>query len=440
MSSERRKTLIKYVVPAIGSSVCFFLFTIVDGIFVGHGVGTDAVGAINLVLPFVLTVGAVFMLTTIGGITITAIRLGRGDKEGANQAFMHAVFMNAIFSILLFIVGVFFTDSLCTFMGATGRFHELTTEYLFWYSLFIIPSGFSSLFQGFCRNDNSPGLVGVAVTVSTIFNIFGDWFLIFPMQIGLKGAAIATGVSQCIALAITMTHFFRKKGDLRIRLVKLKKALLGKVLVRGLPECISQLGTPVSTLCLNLVLVQKIGDIGVNAFGIINYIASFSVAIFLGTSQGLQPLFGQSYGAKNDSDLKFYFHSGLLINFFGSAIINILLLFIGGSICSLFGADEITLQYTIKSMPIYGCGFIVMAFNVIITSFLYSTKRSKQAIFINVLRSFILNTVITLGLPAIWGGDIAWFTFAIYEAIVLLVAVILLQHAEKRRLSGEQYV
>ena len=96
MDNSRVKTLVKYVVPTLLSNVCFFLFTIVDGIFVGHGIGTNGLGAVNLIVPFVMVVNAVFMLTTIGGITIVAIRLGRGDKDGANEAFMHAVTVNII--------------------------------------------------------------------------------------------------------------------------------------------------------------------------------------------------------------------------------------------------------------------------------------------------------------------------------------------------------
>ena len=89
--NSRSKNLTKYVLPTVIGNCCFFLFTIIDGIFVGHGVGTDALGAVNLVMPFVMTVNALFMLTTIGGITVTAIRLGRGDHAGANQAFMHSL-------------------------------------------------------------------------------------------------------------------------------------------------------------------------------------------------------------------------------------------------------------------------------------------------------------------------------------------------------------
>ncbi|MFA7100959.1 MAG: MATE family efflux transporter [Bacilli bacterium] len=431
MVSSRSKNLIKYVIPTMLGSVSFFLFTIVDGIFVGQGVGTDALGAVNLMMPFVMVVNALFQLTTIGGVTVMAIRFGRKDNEGANQVFLHSLLGALVISLVLCLIGTCLTGPVCHLLGATITYHEMAVDYLFWYSLFIIPSALSTAFQGFLRNDGSPLLVSGAVVFGAILNIFGDWLLVFPLQMGLKGAAIATGVSQCVTLLILSFHFILKKGKLRIHRFKPQTALFKKIAIRGLPECIAQFATPVTTLLMNKVLITQVGDIAVNSYSIISYVASFSVAVFFGTSEGLQPLIGNCYGAKDTPDLKFYFHSGLIINFLGSALINVLLLIFGNHICLLFGADEATLAYTTQAMPIYALGFLVMAFNTMISSYFYSTKRSKQADVINVLRSFIINSIVILALPAIFGKEIIWYAFAIYEALVLVIAVILLKHSER---------
>lgn len=178
-------------------------------------------------------------------------------------------------------------------------------------------------------------------------------------------------------------------------------------------------------------MLAKVGNIGVNAFSIIGYVASFSVAIFFGTAEGLQPMFGQCYGAKNERDLKFYFRAGLIINFVGSVIIYILLFFVGGPVCRLFGADTQTLDYTVLSMPKYAWGFSVMALNTIISAYLYSTKRSTQAIIMNVLRSFVFNLAVIILLPEIFGAAAVWYTFGVYELLVLAAALILLKSSEK---------
>lgn len=206
MHNPKLRTVARYVIPAICSNVCFFLFTIVDAIFVGRGVGTNALGAVNLVSPVILMV------------------------------------------------------------GANETFHHFMVDYLFWYSIFIIPSGLSIGLQNYCRNDNAPGLVSLVVIITTICNIFGDWLFIFPFNMGTKGAAIATGVSQTIGLLILLTRFARKRGNLRFGRTKLNARIFRGIIVHGLPEGISQLSNPVMTLCMNYVLIQRIGDLGLLIF------------------------------------------------------------------------------------------------------------------------------------------------------------------------------
>lgn len=435
MFSLQTKNLIKYVVPTILSGVCYFLFTIVDAVFVGRGVGTNALGAMNLIGPFIMIVGASNMLINIGGVAIFAVRIGQGDVEGANRVFRHGMLLLLCASAVLCFVGLFFSDSICTMLGAGETFHHLAAEYLFWYSLFIIPSALSTGLQNYCRNDGAPGLVSIVVIVSTICNIFGDWLLIFPIHWGTKGAAIATGVSQTIGLFIMLTHFVRKQGVLRFGKIKLEGSLFKDIIIHGLPEGISQLATPIMTLCMNIVLIDKVGDLGVNAFSIICYIASFSMAVFLGASEGLQPLFGQSYGAKNEKNLKFYFKAGLGISFFGSIFITILAVFFGRNICILFGADMVTQAYILKVLLQFAIGFIAMALNVMISSYLYSTERTVQAISISILRSVVVNVAVILILPYIFGEGIIWFTLLIYETIVFVVALVLLKQSERNGIT-----
>ena len=142
----------------------------------------------------------------------------------------------------------------------------MAVDYLFWYSIFIIPSGLSIGLQNYCRNDNAPGLVSMVVIITTICNIFGDWLLIFPFQMGTKGAAIATGISQTIGLLILLTRFARRQGNLRFGRTKLNSRIFRDIVVHGLPEGISQLSNPVMTLCMNFVLIQRIGDLGLLIF------------------------------------------------------------------------------------------------------------------------------------------------------------------------------
>lgn len=431
MNGSRMKKLLKLVLPSVLSQVCMFLFTIVDGIFVGNGVGATALGAVNIVLPYILILSALYMLVAVGGATVTAIRFGRGDKEGANLAFLHAFAAIFAVSVVLTVVGVCFTRQLGYLLGANEAYIDYVTDYTFWYSVFIIPAGLSILLQFFGRNDGASMLVMVSTAVCSALNIFLDWLFVFPMQMALKGAAIATGISQTVGFLMLLSHFVLKKGDLRIRRFRPDAKLFRKILMRGAPESIAQFASPVSILCLNYMMLRMIGEIAVNAFSVIGYIASFSVAVFYGVSEGAQPLIGNAYGEKNESDLKFYFRVSLLIAFVGSLLLYLLFLIVSPNICRLFGLDAETLAFTVQKLPKYAINFVFMSLNTILSAYLYSTKRTGAAVTLNLLRSFVFTVSVILILPTLFGAELIWYTAAVYEALSLLAALLLVRATEK---------
>ena len=432
MLSSRFKIIFRNVAPAILANACVFLFSVVDGIFVGRGVGMQALGAVNLALPFVLIVQALNAMASIGGVTITAIRFGRGDKEGAQNAFMHAVTINFIVGCLVTLIGCGLTGPVCSLLGASGSYTELAKDYVFWWALFAIANSVSLNLQSFCRNDGNPALVAVTNVVITVLNIFLDWLFVFPMQRGVAGAAIATGISQVVGLLCILTHYLFKKGELRIRRYRPQAKLYRKIVLRGLPEAIAQFSTPVTTFCMNQSLMAYYGEIGINAFSIISYLSSFTMSVFFGASEGMQPLFGQAYGAKQNDKLKHYYRAGLLISVVGSAVCVAIYVLFPHALCELFGGDAETIAFTERHMWEYCWGFIIGSVNIMISAYFYSTKRSGQAIALNVVRSLVLNSLVMTLLPLVFGRAIVWHTFGIYEILVLIVAVALKIGSERK--------
>lgn len=431
MQDQRAKRVVNYVLPTVLSQCAFFLFTIVDGVFVGNGVGTDALGAVNLAMPFIMVIGAAFMLTTIGGVTVAAIRIGRGDIDGANQAFMHALGCTFVIAAIFSAVGVIFTRPLALLLGADGTYVDMVCDYLLWYSVFTLPAAISSTLQGFGRNDGAPVFVMASTIVSTALNIFLDWLFVFPLQKGIAGAAIATGISQVAGLVIISVHFARRRGVLRIAPVGFDLALAGKILKRGLPEMLSQLTTPVTILCMNLIILRYIGDDGVNAYSIIGYIISFAYAIFMGVSEGMQPLFGRSFGDQNEDDLHYFFRAGLIVSFGGSAIVYGLIIALGGLICALFGADPAATAITVAAIPQYGWAFLFASLNTIFSSYLYSTKRTREASALNILRGFILTPLCIVLISTLSGGAALWYAVGVAEALSSVFAAAVTRRSEQ---------
>lgn len=435
MESSRNKIIVQNVAPAILANACVFLFSVVDGIFVGQGAGMQALGAVNLALPFVLIVQAMNAMASIGGVTITAVRFGSGDKEGAQHAFMHAVTINLIVGCLVMLIGCGFTGPVCRLLGASGNYYELAKDYVFWWALFAAANSVSLNLQSFCRNDGNPGLVAVTNVIVTALNIFLDWLFVFPMQGGVAGAAIATGISQVVGLLVISTHFVFKKGELRIQSYKMDAKLYGKIVLRGLPEAIAQFSTPVTTFCMNRVLMSTYGEIGINAFSVISYLSSFTMAVFFGASEGMQPLFGQAYGAKKGEDLTYYYRAGQIICVTGSTLCVAVYVLFPHALCGLFGADAQTVDFTSVHMWEYCWGFIVGSINTIISAYFYSTKRSGQAILLNVIRSLIMNSIVITCLPMLFGKAVVWHTFGIYEVFVLAAAIFLKHFSERNGIT-----
>lgn len=432
MKSKRMFKMLQFILPTIIGQICFFLFTIIDGIFVGNGIGEDALGAVNIVFPFIMVINAIYMLIIVGGVAITAIRFGRGDKIGGNAAFMHAFVIMLGLGIVLTIGGIVCAKPLAYFFGANDTYMPYVVDYLIFYSIFIVPSALSMLLQFFCRTDGSPMLVMIATIVASACNIFLDWLFVFPLHMGMRGAAIATGISQTVSFLIMLLHFFFKKGSLRFQPFSFQKRLLGKIFLRGFPETIAQFAVPLFTICMNHVLLSYIGEIAVNAYSVIGYVASFSVAIFIGVSSGVQPLFGEAYGEKADGDLKFYFRISVVINIIGSASVYILLLFVGKPICNLFGTNKETSDFIISVLPQYAWGFVPMSLNTIVSSYLYSTKRTVESVVANVCRSFIFTIPVVFLLPFVFGEMMIWFTFGICECFSLAISFFCLVFSERR--------
>ncbi len=428
---EQKRNLVKYILPAMISNASFFILTILDGMFVGNGVGTDALGAVSIAMPYVMIVGAISVLFSIGGVAVASVRLGRGDAKGANQAFMHAfTVVVGVFSVLT-VVGLLFSDQIALLLGANATYQDMVSDYIFWYSLFAVPSGLYTCLASFCRNDGNPLLCTKAALCCVSTNIFGDWLLVYPMQMGISGAAFATGFASLAAVAVLSTHYLRKKGQLRFQKFTFKPALLQKIVMRGMPEMVSQFAGPITTFSMNRMLLAYLGDAAVNAYSVVGYAGSLFASLTFGVSGGMQPLFGQSYGAKDEKSLKFYFRSGITMSLVGGGLVFLATFFIGGPVCLLFGADAAAKDIVVDVLPKYCINYVFSANSAVLAAYLFSTKRTSYALTLNACRSLIFNFLCINFLPLVLGSGFIWYTVAVSEAICICIGLFLWKKSER---------
>ena len=422
------KQLCSYIFPAVGSLFVTYLYNVMDGIFVGQGVGSAALGAVNIGVPFITFAVAIVAMFPMGGATIIAIRMGRDDKDGANNAFMTALTLTVLTAVILTVVGTVFSEQIVDLSGARKLGEEMrrmSADYLFYYSAFSLPMLMSNCLSVFVRNDGSPTLSFVGMCAGAVSNIFLDWLFIFPLQMGVIGAAVASGLGQIVSLLVLLSHFIRKHGNLRIRRFTIQPVLIRKICKRGAPEAVTQLTTPVTALCYNLVLAGLVGDIGVSTYSVLSFIYSLANAVLSGVAQGLQPLWGNSYGKQDTKEINDYFRFGMAINLMLSVLVSAVLILFDEPAIRIFSQDMELINAASKALPVFALSFIPMALNLVYTSLLYSTKRTKQSDIIAICRGIVIKAIAIFCIPIIFGSNTIWAAPLVAEMITFAIAVIL---------------
>lgn len=424
--NEKTKSLFGYIFPAMGGLFVTYLYNVVDGIFVGQGVGSAALGAVNIGVPFITFVVAIAAMFPYGGATVAGIRMGRGDEVGANRAFMTAFSLTLFISLILMLVGMVFSRQIVDISGArelSAEMREMSEEYLFYYSAFSVPMLLSTCLSVFVRNDGSPTLSFVGMCVGAVANIFLDWLFIFPFNMGVIGAAIASGLGQIFSTLVLLSHFARQKGKLQIKLFKTDFCLIKKICKRGVPEAVTQLTTPVTAICYNLMLASLIGDIGVSTFSVLSFIYSLANAVLSGVAQGLQPLWSHCYGRQDTEEMAWYFRRGIVINSILSIFIYGILFVFDTHVICIFNRDAYLVRIASAALPLFGLSFIPVAINLIYTEFLFSTKRTGAADIIAISRGIVAKAVAILGIPMLFGADTIWIAPLVAEFITLILAI-----------------
>ncbi len=426
--NPKAKQLCSYIFPAVGSLFVTYLYNVMDGIFVGQGIGSAALGAVNIGVPFITFAVAIVSMFPMGGATIIAIRMGRDDKDGANNAFMTALTLTVLTAVILTVVGTVFSQQIVDLSGALKLGEEMrrmSTDYLFYYSAFSLPMLMSNCLSVFVRNDGSPTLSFVGMCTGAVSNIFLDWLFIFPLQMGVIGAAVASGLGQIVSLLVLLSHFIRKHGNLRIRRFTIQPVLIRKICKRGAPEAVTQLTTPVTALCYNLVLAGLVGDIGVSTYSVVSFIYSLANAVLSGVAQGLQPLWGNSYGKQDTKEINDYFRFGMTINLMLSVLVSAVLILFDEPAIRIFSQDMELINAASKALPVFALSFIPMALNLVYTSLLYSTKRTKQSDIIAICRGIVIKAIAIFCIPIIFGSNTIWAAPLVAEMITFAIAVIL---------------
>lgn len=432
---DRSRLFAEYVIPSIGSMLVTSLYVVADGVFVGRGIGKNALGAVNIAGPWIMTVIAVTMMLTVGGATMCAVSLGMGSAEKANKYFNMSMALVLAFSGLMTAVTVLFPRQAVRLLGANAALEEDAACYLKWFVAFCVFFCSSSALAAFVRCDGAPGLAFWGMIAGGVSNIFLDWLFIFPLHMGIAGPAVASGLGQSLSCAILLTHFIRKKGCLRFGKARGALSCAAEIARRGTPEFMNQLFQPVTVLCYNLIAMKIYGETGVSAFSAVYYILTVTVAVFTGLSQGIQPLISRSFGGGSREDERFYLRRGAVCSVLLALGVYAAMLFGGRGVISIFSGDSRLIGIGYGCIRVYGLSFLFTAVNTVAITYLTSTKRTGRALALSAARCLVFIPLFAFAFPAMLGSSSPW---TVWGGITAAEAASLALAAALMRRSGEK--
>lgn len=415
-----RKQFAFYVLQNIIGNIGMTAYFLADTFFISERCGSDGVAALGIVLPLYGLIFALGTLVSMGFATRFSIDQN-GDKR--SYYFGTAVITSLLLSVVFILSGIFIPDVLLRWMGGDDTIVAVGLSYTRIFLLFSPFFMLSSLFSAFVRNDNDPTLAMTATFVSSIFNIFGDYVLMYPMGLGLTGAALATAVSPIVGIGINLLHFRRKNNQLSFKPAQFPLSFWKSVFTLGTPSFISEIAGSVATYVLNILLLIYAGNVGVAAYGIVANISYVAYGVFNGICYGAQPLMSKAYGLKEYDDMKELKKLSLVTSFFSALILIGIALMYHREIILLFNTEGSAALQMIgeQAVKIYFYGFVFASLNISLSGYYSAVERSGIAFTSTVLRGMVMIVFWAFALSYLYELQGIWWSFFAAEVSTFVI-------------------
>lgn len=431
-TSPPKKLFLSYLFPSLFGMLLMASNILVDGIFVSHGVGEQALAGVNIATPIFSILLAVSLWIGMGGATLFSIALGENKIQKAHAIFTRSIILTLVIVGILIVIGLWKLKAVAYLFGASEVTYPYVRDYLWVILIFGFVFVLENILSIFIRNDGNPKLAMTGLGVTAVLNIVLNYFFIFVWQWGVSGAAYATGIATLIGLCILLLHFRTPANHLHF--VKPTRSLRGMldILKIGLPSYVVEMSFAIIVVMYNLTFLHYTGEVGVTAFAIINYLHAVFLMIFIAVGASIQPLVSYHYGARLYGRLK----SFLLLGILTATIIGVLLLIIGifgkSLLIELFGVDDPTVvAFTEKGILLYFTGYIFLGFNLVIAEYFQAIKRIRLSVLIVLSRSILLFMPLLILLPMALPSITIWLAFPIAEGLTCIILLICMKWVPK---------
>ncbi len=420
--------LLQYAMPAIIAMTASSLYNMVDSIFIGQGVGPMAISGLALTFPFMNLSAAFGAAVGVGASTCISVKLGQRDYKTAQNILGNTVTLNLIVGILFSVVSLLFLDPILYFFGASGQTIPYARDYMV---VILLGNVFSHMYFGMnavLRAAGKPRQAMYATMFTVVMNTVLDPVFIYLLDMGIRGAAFATILSQMMALTWQMKLFSDKAELLHLcrGIYGLKAAIVKNIIAIGLSPFLMNVCACIVVIFINKGLLMYGGDLAVGAYGIANRVAFVFVMIVMGINQGMQPIAGYNYGARQMDRLMRVLKLAMVAATAVTTLGFLVAEFIPELCVSLFTTDNELTGMAARGMRIIMCTFPIIGFQMVATNFFQSIGMAKVSIFLSLSRQMLFLLPLLFVLPLQFGVDGVWASMPVSDTVASLVTLVIL--------------
>ena len=422
------KLLKNYAVPAIIAMTASSLYNIVDSIFIGHGVGPLAIAGLAVTFPLMNLSAAFGTLVGVGATTMISVLLGQKNYEVANKVLGNVVILNIIIGLIFMGVSLAFLDPILYFFGASENTIGYAREYM---QIILAGNAVTHLYLGLnsvLRASGNPKLAMMLTILSVLINIAVAPVLIFWLDMGISGAAIATVAAQVAALAIILAYFSRKDRVLHFsrKIFRLDWRIAKDSLAIGLAPFLMNAAACIVTLFINQQLKKYGGDLAIGAYGIVNRISFLFIMVNMGLNQGMQPIAGYNYGTRNYTRVKGVMWKTVKYATAVTCTGFLIALLVPHQAVSIFTSDSQLIEFSAKGLRMLTLAFPLVGFQMVSSNFFQCLGMVNKAILLSMSRQLLFLIPCIYVLPLLWGNIGVWASFPISDFAAFVISAILM--------------
>mgnify|MGYP002755105299 FL=1 len=430
MTKDAKKDIknrfMKYVVPSVAAMWVYTIYTMVDGMFVARGVGTTALAAVNISMPFINTAFALGILFAVGASTKASIYKGQGDMEKANKVFTVSTVTVFSLALIVAIAALLNLERLAMMLGDDETTLPYVKDYLGIIIPFVVCYMTSYNLEVLIKADGYPQKAIVTTLAGAATNIVLDYVFVMVFHWGIKGAAIATGISQLMTLSIFLAHFLSKKSGFSFVKIQWKFKEVVSMAKIGVADSVTEFSVGAIIFLFNNTLIRVSGNDGVVIYTVIAYVSQLILMTMMGINQGMQPLVSYYHGREEHKIHKYILRIALIVAGTASLAAFVWGVLYPNPVVAVFidrGADALLYENAVNAFKLFSFSFLPLGIVVILAGYFTALERPKSAMTISICRGLVLVVISLIIMTMLFGEIGIWLSMGVSETIALILAV-----------------